>query len=71
MKQKFYVVICGTIFGPKTIHGIFEDKEHASQWISVYAGHQQCEVEEIQLCFLPHVQENEMTKTKVSNGNSL
>ncbi len=36
-----YIVIFGSLSqGITTIHGPFEDKDHANQWVSMWAGNQ-------------------------------
>jgi hypothetical protein len=39
-----FVIVVGTMFGPKTIHGPFEDAEHANQWASINVGKQPYEI---------------------------
>lgn len=34
------VVIVGTTFGNKTVHGPFDDDEHMNQWIAIHVGNQ-------------------------------
>jgi len=38
------VVIVGTTFGNKTIHGPFEDDEHMNQWVAIHVGNQPYEI---------------------------
>lgn len=39
------VVIVGTMFGNKTIHGPFEDDDDIKEWVAVWAGDQPYEIE--------------------------
>lgn len=43
-----YIVIVGTLFGNKTLHGPFDDTEHANQWASVNVGNQHFEIVPLQ-----------------------
>ena len=42
------VVIVGTLFGPKTIHGPFKDADDVNQWVSTNCGNQPYEVVPLQ-----------------------
>ena len=42
------VVIVGSMFGLKTIHGPFENQEHACHWISIFIKSQHYEIVELE-----------------------
>jgi len=43
-KHKLKVVVVGTLFGNKTIHGPFDDDEHINQWVALCACNQPYEI---------------------------
>lgn len=42
--MKAFIVIVGTLFGPKTIHGPFKDGDDVNQWVALHCKAQQYEV---------------------------
>ncbi len=44
-----YIVIVGTLFGNKTIHGLFDNTHEASAWANDNAGGQNYEVVPLQI----------------------
>jgi hypothetical protein len=43
-RRQMHILIVGTICGPKTFHGPFEDVEHANQWAASNVGQQYWEI---------------------------
>lgn len=39
-----FIVIVGTLFGNKTVHGPFQNWDHANQWASVFVSNQHYEI---------------------------
>lgn len=46
-KTKKWVVVVGTMFGNKTIHGPFTSQADMSDWIESYGVGQPCEIVEL------------------------
>lgn len=53
MKKKYFIVVVGTTFSNKTVHGVFEDMDEVNQWTALNVGNQPYEIVPIDFCSNP------------------